>query len=332
MGLNEVLTRRVDKPQGLCVLPLPFASDAAMNRALSFIFALLLLSACASEPAEESVATPVAQAEAVDAPAAPDSSTAQTFDEVMAYAREQNLAVRPLGEIVQAVGLRLLGRPYVEGALDRTVEEALVVDLTGFDCVTFVENVLALAQAIEAGTPSYDAYVRNLEALRYRGGTLNGYCSRLHYFTDWMLDNERRGHVRLVTRDFGQPFDKTIDFMSGHRDAYPKLKGNDSLFACIEDMEVGLRDHGVYYVPQGDIRGIYGQLQAGDIIATATDIDGLDVTHTGFVFKRDGQTGFLHASITGEVKVSDDLADYIASNKVQTGIIVARPLASGTGG
>ena len=66
---------------------------------------------------------------------------------------------------------------------------------------------------------------------------------------------------------------------------------------------------------------------SGTDLGTTTDIDGLDVTHTGFVFKDDTRTGFLHASITGEVKVSDDLADYINGNAVQTGIIVARPLA-----
>ncbi len=310
---------------------------------VSSLFALLLLTACTDEAAvaEEPLAAPVAQAEAVDAPAAPDSSTQQTFDDLMAYAAAENLATRPLGEIVQALGLRLLGRPYVEGALDRTETEALVVDLSGFDCVTYVENVLALAQTIQSGTPqdgppSYDAYVRRLEALRYRDGRLDGYCSRLHYFTEWLLDNERSGAVRLVSQDFGEPFDKTIDFMSGHRDAYPKLKGGnargDSLFACIENVEVGLRGHGVSYVPQDQIRSIYDRLEAGDIIATTTDIEGLDVTHTGFVFKRDGQTGFLHASLTGEVKVSEDLADYIAGNKVQTGILVARPLAVGAGG
>ncbi|MEM1041259.1 MAG: N-acetylmuramoyl-L-alanine amidase-like domain-containing protein [Bacteroidota bacterium] len=307
-----------------------------MNRVPSIVFAALFLTACASEPAEEPVAAPIAQAEAVDAPAAPDSSTAQTFEAVVAYAQEQNLVARPLGEIVQAVGLQLLGRPYVEGALDRTAEEALVVDLTGFDCVTYVENVLAIAQAVQAGTPSYDAYVANLEALRYRGGALDGYCSRLHYFTDWMRDNDARGNVRLITQDVGEPFDKTIDFISGHREAYPKLAAgdarSDSLFACIEGVEAGLRGHDLYYVPQDDIRGIYGQLEAGDIIATATDIDGLDVTHTGFVLKDGERTGFLHASLTGEVKVSDDLADYIAGNRVQTGIIVARPLAPGTSG
>ncbi len=297
----------------------------------SILFLCLLLAACASEPAApaDDMATPVARAEAVDAPAAPDSSTQQAFEDIMAYARDNHLAAQPLGEIIQQIGLRFLGRPYLAGMLDKAESEALVVDLTGFDCVTYVENMTALAQAIKAGDTSYEAYVRNLEDLRYRGGALDGYCSRLHYFTDWMLDNARRGNVEVVSRAFGRPFDKTIDFMSGHRDAYPKLAGNDSLFACVQNVEAQLRDHGIYYVPQDQIRSVYDQLQPGDIIATTTGIEGLDVTHTGFVYKHDGKTGFLHASLSGEVKVSDDLSDYVNGVKAQTGILVARPLTKG---
>ncbi len=300
---------------------------------LSLLLTGLFLGACGSEPSDPAVsddgmATPVAQADALDAPAAPDSSTQRAFEDLMAYARENDLAQRPLGEIVQQIGLRFLGRPYLAGMLDEAENEALVVDLMGFDCVTYVENMVALAQAIEAGDPSYAAYAQNLEDLRYRGGTLDGYCSRLHYFSDWMLDNERRGNVEIVSRDFGEPFDKTIDFMSEHRDAYPKLVGDDSLYACIQQVEAGLEDHGIFYVPQAKIRSVYDQLRAGDIIATATNIDGLDVTHTGFVYKHDdGRTGFLHASLSGEVKISDDLADYVNGVKAQTGILVARPLA-----
>jgi hypothetical protein len=293
----------------------------------------LLLAACASEPAapaEEAV--PVTQAGAVDAPAAADSATQRAFEDIMAFAREGNLAQLPLGEVIENVGLQLLGKPYVEGMLDESEQEVLVVDLMGFDCVTYVENVVALAQAIKVDDTSYATYIDNLESLRYRGGELAGYCSRLHYFTDWMLDNARRGNVEVVSRDFGEPFDKTIDFMSEHRDAYPRLVGNDSLYACLQDVEARLRDHGIYYVPQSDIRGVYDQLRTGDIIATATDIDGLDVTHTGFVYKHDGGTGFLHASLSGEVKVSDDLADYVSGVDAQVGIIVARPLVNRTAG
>lgn len=304
-------------------------------RPLALLALALLLSACSTDAPEPEPRAPdaVVTAQDVDAPAAPDDSTRQTFEALVAYAEAEDLAARPIGEVVQALGERLLGLPYVEGALDEPEVESLVVDLTGFDCVTYVENVVALAQAVTAGTPTYGAYVANLEDLRYRGGTLDGYCSRLHYFSDWMRDNDRRGNVRLLSQELGVPFEKTISFMSEHRDAYPKFATDDDVLACIRDVEADLAQHGLYYVPQDRIRGVYDRLEAGDIIATATDIDGLDVTHTGFVYKHaDGRTGFLHASLTGEVKISDDLADYIRGNKVQTGILVARPLADSTQG
>lgn len=308
-----------------------------MRSLLLSALALVLLSACSTDVPEPESGDPDAPAlttaQELDAPAAPNDSTRQTFDALIAYAEAENLAVRPIGEVVQALGVRLLGRPYVEGALDVPEVESLVVDLTGFDCVTYVEHVLAIAQAVTSGEPTYEAYTANLEDLRYRGGRLDGYCSRLHYFSDWMLDNDRRGNVRLVSQEFGVPFDKTISFMSAHRDAYPKFATDDEVLACIRGVEADLRGHGLYYVPQDRIRGVYDQLRAGDIIATATNIEGLDVTHTGFVYKHaDGRTGFLHASLSGEVKINDDLADYIRGNRAQTGIIVARPLANSTQG
>jgi hypothetical protein len=297
----------------------------------------LVLAACGTEPDDVPAvapgAAPVTSASVEVAPA--DSATMRAYEDVVAYARAENLAEQPFGEIVTAIGLQFLEAPYVEGMLDENAEEVLVVDLLGFDCVTYVENAVALAQSVVTGEPTYESYVRNLEALRYRGGTLDGYCSRLHYFTDWMRDNAERGNVELVTRDFGEPFDKTIDFMSTHRDAYPKLADgtprSDSLYACLQQVEADLADHEIYFVPQEDIASIYDQLRTGDIIATATGIDGLDVTHTGFVLKRDGQTNFLHASLSGEVKVSDDLASYVQGVDAQTGIIVARPLPNPTG-
>jgi hypothetical protein len=256
-----------------------------------------------------------------------DAETAAAFGRIMEQARAEAWHERPFGEIVQAVGYELLGARYQDGLLDVTPDEALVVNLAAFDCVLYVENVLALARGIAQQDYGFETYVGNLEDLRYRGGELNGYCSRLHYFTDWIHDNDQRGRVEDITEALGgDPFDKTLDFMSEHRDAYPRLAG-DSAYACIVGVEDAMRGRTLFYVPEADIAASYEQLQAGDLIATATDIDGLDVTHTGFVYKfPDGRTGFIHASLSGEVKISDDLASYIEENSRQIGIIVARPI------
>jgi hypothetical protein len=114
--------------------------------------------------------------------------------------------------------------------------------------------------------------------------------------------------------------------MSEHRDAYPHL-ATDSTYACIQETEADLANVELYYIPQSRISEAYAMLQPGDIIATATDIGGLDVTHTGFVHKTPDHTGFMHASLSSEqVKISDDLQSYVRGIRSQIGVVVARPL------
>ncbi|HLA63171.1 MAG TPA: N-acetylmuramoyl-L-alanine amidase-like domain-containing protein [Rhodothermales bacterium] len=306
---------------------------------LAPVTAVALLLACtadgrmdAAAPGADSAAAAVetGAADALpDAAAAPpDDSTGAAFRRIMRFAADSGLAERPYGEIISAVGRQLLRRPYVAGMLDMTEDERLITDLTAFDCVLYVENVLALARGIALGDTTYAGYVANVERLRYRGGEMDGYCSRLHYFTDWIEDNERRGNVRDVTQEAGGvAYDKTVNFMSTHRASYPRLVASDEVYACIQNTESDLRDHDLYYIPEDDIAAAYDELQPGDIIATATNIGGLDVTHTGFVYRTEsGGTAFLNASTSGEVKITPDLATYVQGVRAQTGIIVARPV------
>ena len=79
-------------------------------------------------------------------------------------------------------------------------------------------------------------------------------------------------------------------------------------------------------VPQAAIASVASKIRAGDIIATTTNINGPDVTHTGFAYRNaDGSLGFIHASTTGAVKITKDLAAYVNGNRRQVGIVVARP-------
>jgi hypothetical protein len=118
--------------------------------------------------------------------------------------------------------------------------------------------------------------------------------------------------------------------MSTHRSDYAKFATNDSLYACVQAMEQNVRrqqtERPVYYVPQDSIRAVYDQLQAGDIVAIATSIDGLDVAHTGLVYAHeDGGRGLLHASLSDGVVVSPDLQRYVQKIDHQIGIVIARP-------
>lgn len=257
----------------------------------------------------------------------PQFAIPENFDRVMEEARDRQLNTLAFPELIQAIAEQFIGTPYVAGLLDRNPTETLVISLDGFDCVLFVETVLAIARGVALEDYSYPTFTRNLERQRYRDGILDDYCSRLHYFSDWIFDNQNRYLVKNITPLLGGlPLPKTLNFMSKNRASYPQLS-RDTNYQCILDVEHHLKQQAIAYIPQDRIRQVYDRLQPGDIIATATDIDGLDVTHTGLVYRfEDGAIGLIHASPAGRVTISRDLQAYVQSVDGQIGIIVARPL------
>jgi cell wall-associated NlpC family hydrolase len=214
------------------------------------------------------------------------------FTQIIAVAIAQDLHQKSYGEIVQSMAEQLTGSGYREGLLDRSPQEELVISLTQFDCVLLVETVLALAMGVAVEDYTYPNLAENVQSLRYSDGEIDGYCSRLHYFSDWINDNQKRGQViEIGDRLGGVPLDKPLRFMSNHWQLYPKLLGNKANRDCITAMEKGINTQQISYVPTDKIRAAYAQLQPGDIIAIATSIEGLDVTHTGLAYQHsDGNT------------------------------------------
>ena len=250
------------------------------------------------------------------------------FERVVQYAKKQNLPDRPMGEILQAIADKFLGKPYVAGLLDKSGGEKLVITLDKFDCVLFVETVLAIARGVAVKDYDYQNFVGRIESQRYSNGKMNGYCSRLHYFSDWINDNHKRQTVDNITAQLGGiPMDKTLNFMSQHRSSYPQMKQDETTYQCIVGVEKELAKSTVNYIPTNKIKSVYSELKPGDIVAVATDVKGLDVTHTGLVYRNaDGNIGLIHASPAGEVTVAYDLHRYISRVESAIGIVVARAI------
>ena len=248
------------------------------------------------------------------------------FEKIVQYAKKQNLPDRPIGEIVQAIADNFLGKPYAEGLLDKSGTEKLIVTLDKFDCVLFVETVLAIARGVAVQDYDYQNFVNRIEEQRYLNGKMNGYCSRLHYFSEWINDNQKRQTVENITAKLGGvPMNKTLNFMSQHRSSYPQMAKDEATYQCIVGIEKDLAKTAVNYIPTNRIKTVYSQLKPGDIVAVATDVKGLDVTHTGFVYRNaDGNMGLIHASPAGQVTVAYDLHRYISRVESAIGIIVAR--------
>ncbi len=232
------------------------------------------------------------------------------------------------GKTIVAVGKTFMGTPYVAKTLEIGDTETLVINLQGLDCTTYVENVLAFSLMLEKRESSFDDFTKRLENIRYKDGELEGYASRLHYFSEWIANNEKKGLLKDITSEIGgTEITKDINFMSTHRELYPFLS-NDKNFEKIQASENYLNDQAICILPQDQVADNEYLIQTGDIIALTTSIDGLDITHTGFATReKDGRIHLLHAS-TGsmEVEVSElPLADYLKKIKSNTGIMVARP-------
>jgi hypothetical protein len=259
------------------------------------------------------------------------------LQEKVAWARHEGLDTVPLGEAMAAVGRSFVGTPYVPHTLEAEGPEALVINLRGLDCVTFVENVFALArfsrepdaaELMQDRARAEDRYEGLLAQHRYRDGSIDGYPSRLHYFTDWVKDNEARGLVSDLSEALGGVHDaEPIDFMSTHPDAYRQLGAAEHL-AEVRRAEERLSRVGRFFVPEGRIEEAAAGIRNGDIIAATSTVEGLDVAHTGLALWVDGELRMLHAPLVGEeVTVSEvSLARRIGDIPGQDGIIVARPV------
>ena len=262
----------------------------------------------------------------------PDISASKLeYQRLMQSLGDRKITTLPIDEILQTVSTKLLGATYREGLLDRGETEKLFVSLTEFDCVLFVETVLAFSRNLRSPSPSYDNFVEKLQEVRYVNGNLDGYCSRLHYFSEWIRNNQERNIVRDLTSELGGvPLHKTLNFMSSNWQKYPRLKNNEANYQCIlameQKLEIELRSQPLRYIPSHKIRSIYSLLKAGDIIAVTTDLTGLDATHTGLVYPTANGIGLIHASPSGYVKVATDLQRYVEGVDHAIGIMVARPV------
>ena len=89
--------------------------------------------------------------------------------------------------------------------------------------------------------------------VRYRDGNLNGYASRLHYFSDWIRNNEQMGFVMECTSETAcdQPKELWLDFMTTHVESYQPMTKNQSLIAEIASVEK--KWQGCSITPYGDV-------------------------------------------------------------------------------
>jgi hypothetical protein len=243
---------------------------------------------------------------------------------------DKNLNNETIGDVISAIGESFIGTKYAEHTLEREGVETLVINLSAFDCTTFLENTLAMSRCLKENKTSFEDFKAELTNIGYRYGIINEYPSRLHYFSDWIFDNERKGIVKNISKEIGGRLIKfEVDFMSEHPDNYLQLRNNSEFIKSIAKQENEISRREYYFISKENVSYLEQKIHNGDLIAITSGIKGLDINHVGIAVRmNDGRIHLLNAPSKGlSVQITDlPLSDYLAKIKKDTGIIVLRAL------
>lgn len=197
---------------------------------------------------------------------------------------------------------QFIGVPYVASTLEVADPEQLVVNLHELDCTTLVETTLALTMTKRQGSERFADYCQNLQKIRYFHGQMNGYLSRLHYFSWWMHDNTDLGIIEEVKlpNQYTTFINVQNKYMSTHPEKYKYLKKHPEWVDSISHLEQQFNGPDGRYLTQTNVqlpKSKIGCIQNGDIVAIVTTKAGIDYSHLGFaVWGKDGHLHLLNAS------------------------------------
>jgi len=193
-----------------------------------------------------------------------------------------------------------LGRPYVEGSLgggpDSTEELWILLD--AFDCVTFMETVMAFALA-----QSVERVVEAVRLIRYQDGAIDWF-HRNHYMVDWTQNNQKAGFIDNITSG-PATLTKTCDL-----NLIPGLPPKTATFA---------------YFPNDAYDEVVRRSETGDLVLFVSTKEILDVFHTGVLIESDGVLMMRHATRSHGAVIEQRLDEFASQNKM-SGFVLLRPV------
>jgi len=209
---------------------------------------------------------------------------------------------RLVGSRIDVLSRHFLGHPYIPNPLIGTADtaESFTASFDGFDCVTYIETIVALARA-----SNVDDFIEWLRKIRYERGRIQ-WERRNHYMTTWIRNNVRAGILRPVSMP-------SVPILSRERvlDVVPGLSSQRTRVKC---------------VPKAAVPRLERYLQSGDLIFFASTRKNLDMFHAGIIV-RDGERVFMrHAARSQGGVVEQELSEFLKANRM-AGVVVVRPQA-----
>lgn len=287
-----------------------------------FFLMLILLGACAPKQSTQQVA----QAATVAQMRFHCDSDTIVINKLLMQGRKSG--INEANALIEFYARQLLGTPYVAHTLEAD-EEVLTINIHELDCLTFIETLYALTRATLNGRYSWRDFAANIENVRYRGGEMGDYSSRIHYISEWIIDNNVRGNLVEVTPDLPHVdyMIKNIDYMTHHTGSYRQLKNDSVMVEKIRRFE--LRNHRFPYLKRSWLndKAVKAALRSGDFVSLVTKTEGLDVSHNGIIIVDDkGDPYLLDASMSGGKVMLEGkpLFKYLEKSKTNIGVRVFR--------
>lgn len=214
-------------------------------------------------------------------------------------------------ERVVAMSARFLGTPYRVSPLGEGAgkDPDPRFRLDAVDCLTFVEETLALSVARQASQVE-----RALEEIRYADEV--SYGGRNHLMeAQWLPNNSRKGLIVDVTRQYGGASTIRVE-----KKILPTTWLAPSARAL--DLPKDKQITGVFpmdVIPLDAVRDIAAQIPSGTILVVVREERPWLVTrisHVGFIVQLDGKTFVRHATAGSRARVLDEpLPTFLARNE-----------------
>lgn len=268
------------------------------------VWALLALALLIAADIPTDEPEPMGEADAVAPPA-----LARVVPERWTLPPEVIAAVRavrdlPIGARMEAASESFLGLPYTNEAAGEGLGEDRdpPARYDTFDCLTFVEEVTALALAAD---PLYAPAVR--DALRYRGAPT--YADRRHFMeTQWVPDAIHNGLLEDITTRVGraQTLQKDVTLETWKRWRHRS-------FFALPDPALPVGSWSLPYLDLDAAAEAVPRLPAGAILLTLRiprDWAPVVTTHISLVVPTPAGLRMRHATRMGSRKVRDDRLDW----------------------
>jgi hypothetical protein len=209
--------------------------------------------------------------------------------------------VPAIGERVERLSALFVGVPYGDYPLGEGsgVEPQARWRVDKVDCQTFVETVLAMANA-----KSLDRARTILDDIRYTGDPPKVSFATRNHFTEaqWLPANTAKGYLREETRTVEPRADSTT--LSLRRKQWEKVPG----LRRLSPAKVPQGEFPIHYLTLDQARKRAASIEPGSVLLVVRQHDPkrvVRVSHMGFVVRKDGRLYVRHASTGEEHRVID---------------------------